>query len=93
MRECVHSSLWWHDAENFILAEEVVLLLAHFNRFAAEFGKKHRVAALDVCERENKRRSERRVSRTLLFFINKKKKERISPWVFVCVLSRAIRTI
>lgn len=48
----MHSpSLWWHDAENLILAEEVVLLLAHFNRFAAEFWKKHRVAALDVCER------------------------------------------
>ena len=54
MRACAHSSLWWHDAENLILAEEVVLLLAHFNRFAAEFGKKHRVAALDVCARENK---------------------------------------
>ena len=52
--ECVYSSLWWHDTENLILAEEVVLLLAHFNRFAAEFGKKHRVAALDVCARENK---------------------------------------
>ena len=62
----MHASLWRHDAENLILAEEVVLLLAHFNRFAAEFGKKHRVAALDVCPRINDVEKEKRQSNVIL---------------------------